>query len=660
MSDKSAPRAAQETAAPIAKAKPLRMKVPKSKERALIREFGLDVTTLTEEEAEKRRSELRVLIKMGKTRGYLTQQEINDHLPEKLVDPEVIEATVKMLNDMGIAVYEQAPDAATLLVAGGAGTATSDEEAEEAADAALSTVDSEFGRTTDPVRMYMRDMGLFELLTREGEIEIAKRIEGGMQAMMQAISGSPLVMAEVLAYADKIATGELAISDVVDGFVVAGEADDYVAEEDTDSFDDSEDDDDGNGGSRAMTRRLEEMKLTALERFAAMRVSFDKLRRAFEKHGHGSAPYRAAQKTLSQQLMTIRFTVKTIDALCGRLRAQVDQVRRHEREIRRIAVDRCGMPQEHFIQHFPPNALNVEWVQAEASKAKPYGAALGRHAAAIQELQSKLIDLQAQGVIPLAELKAINQKMNEGERASLDAKKEMIEANLRLVISIAKKYTNRGMQFLDLIQEGNVGLMKAVDKFEYRRGFKFSTYATWWIRQAITRSIADQARTIRVPVHMIESINKMNRVSRSHLQEHGVEADVATLALKLEMPEAKVREIMKIAKEPISLELPVGDEGDSTVGDFIEDSHNLAPMEAAMQSGLRSVVGELLDGLTPREAKVLRMRFGIDMSSDHTLDEVGRQMDVTRERIRQIEVKAIRKLKHPSRSDRLRTFADGL
>jgi RNA polymerase primary sigma factor len=644
---------------PGTKAKPLRMKVPKSKERALIREFGLDMTTLTEEEVEKRRRELTTLVKMGKTRGFLTQQEINDHLPEKLVDAEVIEAIVKMLNDMGIAVYEQAPDAATLLVAGGAGTAASDEEAEEAAEAALSTVDSEFGRTTDPVRMYMREMGLFELLTREGEIEIAKRIEGGLQAMMLAISASPAIMARILEFGDKIAAGEMTISEVVDGFVVAGEADDYVAEEDVDSFDES-DDDDGNGGSKAMTRRLEEMKATALERFAIMRSSFEKLRRAYEKSGYGSPSYRTAQKALSDQLMTVRFTVKTIDKLCSILRSQVDDVRRHEREIRKIAVDKCGMPQQRFIEQFPPNALNLRWIETEAAAGRPYSAALGRNVPAIQELQTKLVDLQAKAVIPLEELKIINKKMNEGERASLEGKKEMIEANLRLVISIAKKYTNRGMQFLDLIQEGNVGLMKAVEKFEYRRGFKFSTYATWWIRQAITRAIADQARTIRVPVHMIESINKMNRVSRAHLQEFGFEPDAATIALKLDLPEAKVRQIMKIAKEPISIESPVGDEGDTTLGDFIEDTHNVAPMEAAMQSGLRAVVSELLDGLTAREAKVLRMRFGIDMSSDHTLEEVGRQFDVTRERIRQIEAKAMRKLKHPSRTDKLRTYADAL
>ena len=641
------------------KPKPLRVKVPKSKERALIREFGLDVTTLTEAEVEKRRVELTTLVKMGKTRGFLTHQEINDHLPEKLVDAEVIEAIVKMLNDMGIAVYEQAPDAATLLVAGGAGTAATDEEAEEAAEAALSTVDSEFGRTTDPVRMYMREMGLFELLTREGEIEIAKRIEGGLQAMMLAISASPSVMSEILSYGDKIAAGEMGISEVVDGFVVADEADDYVAEEDVDSFDDEEDDD-GNGGSRAMTRRLEEMRVAALERFTSMRLAFEQLRKAFEKAGQGSPAYRKAQRALSEQLMTVRFTVKTIDKLCAMLRSQVEEVRRHEREIRRLAVDKCGMSQQYFIEHFPPNALNLGWVESEASARRPYSAALGRHAPAIQERQTKLAEIQAKSVIPLDELKAINKRMSEGERASRDAKKEMIEANLRLVISIAKKYTNRGLQFLDLIQEGNVGLMKAVEKFEYRRGFKFSTYATWWIRQAITRAIADQARTIRVPVHMIESINKMNRMSRAHLQEFGFEPDAATLALKLEIPEAKVRQIMKIAKEPISMESPVGDDGDTTLGDFIEDTYNVAPMEAAMQAGLRAVVGELLDGLTPREAKVMRMRYGIDMSSDHTLEEVGKQFDVTRERIRQIEAKALRKLKHPSRSEKLRTYSEAL
>ena len=568
-----------------AAAKPLRVKVPKSKQRALIREFGLDTIALTEEDAEKRRGELRALVKTGKTRGFLTRQEIHDHLPEKLFDAEVLEAIVKMLGDMGIAVYEHAPDAAALLMAGGSAAAVSDDEADEAAEAAVSTVDSEFGRTTDPVRMYMREMGSFELLTREGEVEIAKRIEGGLQAMMLAISASPAIVIEILSYGDRIAADEMSIADVVDGLVVDGEADDYVAEEDVDSFDDDEDEEAGSG---AMTRRLDEMRVAALERFASIRTSSDKLRKTLDRSGYGTAAFRKARASLSDEIATLRFTVKTINRLCGMLRAQVEGVRRLERDIRRIAVDRCGMPQEHFIEGFVPHALDLCWASGEAAAGRPYSAALGRQLPAVEELQAKLIDLQARTGMPLDELKAIHEKMNEGERASLDGKREMIEANLRLVISIAKKYVNRGMQFLDLIQEGNVGLMKAVEKFEYRRGFKFSTYATWWIRQAITRAIADQARTIRVPVHMIEASNKMSRLSRAHLHEFGVEADVATLAAKLELSEAKVRQIMKIAKEPVSMEQPVGDEGDTTLGDFLEDTQNVAPMEVAMQSSLRA------------------------------------------------------------------------
>ncbi len=650
---------AAEAAKEEAKAKPLRMKVSRAKERALMREFGLDETMLTEEEVAKRRQELKTLIKMGKTRGFLTHQEINDHLPEKLVDNEIIEAIVSMLNDMGIAVYEQAPDAATLLIAGGTTTTATEEEAEEAAEAALSTVDSEFGRTTDPVRMYMREMGSVELLTREGEIEIAKRIEGGLQAMMQAISASPTTIAEILSMADKLAAGEMQISEVVDGFVSDDEADDYVAEEDFDEFDEEEDDD-GQGGSKALTKKLEEMKMQALEKFGVLRGHFERMRRAFEKEGYKSPAYNKAQASITEDLMTIRFTVKTIERLSDILRSQVDDVRRFEREIRKIVVDRCGMPQDQFIKTFPPNALNLKWAEREIAAAKPYAAIMTRNLPAIQELQQKLIDLQGRAVVPLDDLKDINRKMNAGEKASRDAKKEMIEANLRLVISIAKKYTNRGLQFLDLIQEGNIGLMKAVDKFEYRRGYKFSTYATWWIRQAITRSIADQARTIRIPVHMIETINKMNRLSRQHLQEFGFEPDAPTLAEKMEIPEDKIRKIMKIAKEPISMETPIGDDDDSHLGDFIEDTNTVAPVDAALQAGLRDVVKDILDSLTPREAKVLRMRFGIEMSTDHTLEEVGKQFDVTRERIRQIEAKAIRKLKHPSRSDKLRTYLDNL
>jgi len=649
----------EETGEAKPKAKPLRMKVSRAKERALMREFGLDETALTEEEVAKRRHELKTLIKMGKTRGFLTHQEINDHLPEKLVDNEILEAIVSMLNDMGIAVYEQAPDAATLLIAGASTSTATEEEAEEAAEAALSTVDSEFGRTTDPVRMYMREMGTVELLTREGEIEIAKRIEGGLQAMMLAISASPTTIAEILAMAGRIRSGEAKISEIVDGFVSEGEADDYVAEEDVDFFDE-EDDDDGQGGSKALTKKLEELKNAALVKFDALSTNFDKMRKAFEKDGYKSPSYEKSQHAISSELMTIRFTVKTIEKLCDILRSQVDDVRRYERELRKIVVDKCGMPQEHFIKTFPPNALNRSWAEKEIAANKPYSIVLTRNLPAVQELQQKLIDLQGRAVVPLEDLKGINKRMNEGEKSSRDAKKEMIEANLRLVISIAKKYTNRGLQFLDLIQEGNIGLMKAVDKFEYRRGYKFSTYATWWIRQAITRSIADQARTIRIPVHMIETINKMNRLSRQHLQEFGFEPDAPTLAEKMEIPEDKIRKIMKIAKEPISMETPIGDDDDSHLGDFIEDTNNTAPIEAAMQAGLRDVVKDILDSLTPREAKVLRMRFGIEMSTDHTLEEVGKQFDVTRERIRQIEAKAIRKLKHPSRSDKLRTYLDNI
>ncbi len=639
------------------KVKPLRMKISKAKERALMKEFGLDETVLSEEDMQKRRSRLKTLIKLGKTRGYLTHGEISDHLPDKLVDAETLEVVISMLNDMGVAVYEHTPDAETLLLNNNTPTAATEEEAEEEAEAALSTVDSEFGRTTDPVRMYMREMGTVELLTREGEIEIAKRIEGGLMDMMAAISGSPATIAAVLVMAEDIRENKVVISTIVDGFNNLNEADDYVAEEDFDEFDE-EDDDDGKGGSKALTKKLEELKNAALERFDRMIVLFEKLRKTYDKEGYGTPAYVKAQTALTTELMGIRFTAKTIEKLCESVRGQVDDVRKNERELRRIIVDKCGMPQATFIKDFPPNLLNLKWVEKQAAAGKPWSTTMGRYIPPVQDLQQKLMDLQSRVVVPLEQLKDINKRMNAGERSSRGAKKEMIEANLRLVISIAKKYTNRGLQFLDLIQEGNIGLMKAVDKFEYRRGYKFSTYATWWIRQAITRSIADQARTIRIPVHMIETINKMNRISRQHLQEFGFEPDASVLAEKMEIPEDKIRKIMKIAKEPISMETPIGDDDDSHLGDFIEDSVNTAPLEAAMQAGLRDVVKDILDGLTPREAKVLRMRFGIEMAIDHTLEEVGKQFDVTRERIRQIEAKALRKLKHPSRSDKLRSFID--
>jgi RNA polymerase primary sigma factor len=648
-----------DTSATVEKVKPLRMKISKAKERALMKEFGLDETVLSEEDMAKRRSRLKTLIKLGKTRGYLTHGEISDHLPDKLIDAETLEVVISMLNDMGVAVYEQTPDAETLLLTNTAQTAATEEEAEEAAEAALSTVDSEFGRTTDPVRMYMREMGTVELLTREGEIEIAKRIEGGLMAMMEAISASPATIAEILNMGEDIREGKVVISTIVDGFSNPNEADDYVAEEDFDEFDE-EDDDDGKGGSKALTKKLEELKNEALRRFDRIRELFEKVHKVYDKEGYGTPAYTKAQNALSAELMTIRFTAKTIEKLCDMVRGQVDDVRKKERELRRIIVDKCGMPQETFIKDFPANLLNLKWVEKQAQAGKPWSTVMARNIPPVQDLQQKLMDLQSRVVVPLAELKDINKRMNEGEATSRDAKKEMIEANLRLVISIAKKYTNRGLQFLDLIQEGNIGLMKAVDKFEYRRGYKFSTYATWWIRQAITRSIADQARTIRIPVHMIETINKMNRISRQHLQEFGFEPDASVLAEKMEIPEDKIRKIMKIAKEPISMETPIGDDDDSHLGDFIEDGANTAPIDAAMQAGLRDVVKDILDGLTPREAKVLRMRFGIEMSTDHTLEEVGKQFDVTRERIRQIEAKALRKLKHPSRSDKLRSFIDSL
>ena len=641
------------------KIKPLRMKISKAKERALMKEFGLDETVLSEEDMLKRRLRLKTLIKLGKTRGYLTHGEISDHLPDKLVDAETLEVVVNMLNDMGVAVYEQAPDAETLLLNNTGPTVATEEEAEEEAEAALSTVDSEFGRTTDPVRMYMREMGTVELLTREGEIEIAKRIEGGLMRMMEAISESPATIAEILRLGSEIREGKIVISTVVDGFSNPNEADDYVAEEDFDEFDE-EDDDDGKGGSKALTKKLEELKKEALSRFDTIAALFEKVHKTYDKEGYGTPAYVKAQKALSDELMTVRFTAKTIEKLCDLLRGQVLDVRKKERELRRIIVEKCGMPQEVFVKDFPPNLLNLKWVEKQVASGKPWSTVMARNIPPIQELQTKLAELQARVVVPLGQLKDINKRMNEGETNSRDAKKEMIEANLRLVISIAKKYTNRGLQFLDLIQEGNIGLMKAVDKFEYRRGYKFSTYATWWIRQAITRSIADQARTIRIPVHMIETINKMNRLSRQHLQEFGFEPDASILAEKMEIPEDKIRKIMKIAKEPISMETPIGDDDDSHLGDFIEDSANTAPLEAAMQAGLRDVVKDILDSLTPREAKVLRMRFGIEMSTDHTLEEVGKQFDVTRERIRQIEAKALRKLKHPSRSDKLRSFIDTL
>ena len=634
----------------------------RAKEKQLLKEFG-GKQGMSETDRETTRNKLKQLIKLGKERGFLTYVEINDHLPDDVIDAEAIESIISTFNDMGIAVYDQAPDAETLLISDQSPVVASDDDAEEEAEAALSTVDSEFGRTTDPVRMYMREMGSVELLTREGEIEIAKRIEDGLKHMVQAISACPTTIHEVLTNAEKIQAGTMRIDEVVDGLIDPNaDEDDFrsAAVSPTAPDADFDDDSDDEGATaRAQTARLELLKNTALEKFDHISRWFEKMKVAYEKEGYKSKSYVKAQHEIQNELMSIRFTAKMVEKLCDTLREQVEEVRSLERSIADVSVNKVGMPRDQFISSFPGNETNLRWSEKLASSNPVYIDVLRRNIPAIQDLQQKLIDLQARVVLPLPDLKEINKRMATGEAKARKAKREMTEANLRLVISIAKKYTNRGLQFLDLIQEGNIGLMKAVDKFEYRRGYKFSTYATWWIRQAITRSIADQARTIRIPVHMIETINKMNRISRQILQETGQEPDPATLALRMEMPEDKIRKILKIAKEPISMETPIGDDDDSHLGDFIEDTATLAPADAALHGSMRDVVKEVLDSLTPREAKVLRMRFGVEMSTDHTLEEVGKQFDVTRERIRQIEAKALRKLRHPSRADKLKSFLEG-
>lgn len=607
---------------------------------------------VTPEEYEARRNRLKLLIKLGKDRGYLTYGEINDHLPDDLVDAEAIDGIISTFSDMGIAVYDQAPDAESLLLGENAPVATSDDDVEDEAEAALTTVDSDFGRTTDPVRMYMREMGTVELLTREGEIEIAKRIEGGLKDMVKAISACPTTINEILNHVQRVRDAQAQIDEVIDG-LVDDDGEEYAG---AGVADDTEEDGPAGGMS---SKQVEDLRIKGMAKFEIVGVQFTKMRAAYEKDGYRSKPYLAAQELIQNELMGIRFTAKMVERLADTLRQQVEEVRKIERAVLHTCVDRAGMPRAHFIKVFPGNETNLEWVLGEVASGADYAVTLTRHVPAVQELQQKLIDLQVRVVLPLKDLKDVNKKMATGEAKARKAKREMTEANLRLVISIAKKYTNRGLQFLDLIQEGNIGLMKAVDKFEYRRGYKFSTYATWWIRQAITRSIADQARTIRIPVHMIETINKMNRISRQILQETGAEPDPATLASKMDMPEDKIRKILKIAKEPISMETPIGDDDDSHLGDFIEDNATLAPAEAALHGSMRDVVKEVLDSLTPREAKVLRMRFGIEMNTDQTLEEVGKQFDVTRERIRQIEAKALRKLRHPSRADKLKSFLEG-
>ena len=622
---------------------------------------------------EEQRARLRQLIILGKERGYITYAEINDHLPDDVSDTDQIENIVSMISGLGIQVSEEAPDADSLLMNDGA-TGVTDEDAVAEAEAALSSVDSEFGRTTDPVRMYMREMGQVDLLTREDEIIIAKKIERALRNMVEAISACPSTIEEILGLMQRVRNDEIRVDEVVEAIIdpeeeeaalnaIAEEAAEaaLAVEEEAEAEEDAEEDEevDEEDGAAIASANLEELRQNALAHFEEVAVKFDNMVVVLEKNGSAHPDYVAARQAITEDLLKVRFATRQIESLCESLRQRVNTIRQLERGIRDICVNNVHMPLEYFREHFAPNLVDVNWVENELNRShKDWNNALERFKFSIMEKQTKLLDLQKLSRLSIEELKDINKDMARGERESASAKQEMIQANLRLVISIAKKYTNRGLQFLDLIQEGNIGLMKAVDKFQYRRGYKFSTYATWWIRQAITRSIADQARTIRIPVHMIETINKMNRISRQYLQETGEEPDSAKLAELMEMPEDKIRKIMKIAKEPISMETPIGDDDDSHLGDFIEDINNVAPAEAAMYSSLREVTKDVLESLTPREAKVLRMRFGIDMNTDHTLEEVGKQFDVTRERIRQIEAKALRKLRHPTRSDRLKSFLD--
>ena len=615
--------------------------------------------------AKAQQSRLKELIALGREQGYLTYAEVNDHLPEDISDPEQVEDIIRMINDMGINVSEAAPDADALLLAG----ADTDEAAAEEAAAALAAVETDIGRTTDPVRMYMREMGTVELLTREGEIEIAKRIEEGIREVMGAISYFPGTVANILASFDRAITEGTRLTDIFNGYI---DADDEIAvqptpaaaksttvdakqllddddEEEEEEATDEEDEEAGDGGPDPEV---------AKQRFGAIAEQLAKVEKVLLKHKRNSKQALAAQEELAELFMPIKLVPKQYDALVQEVRDALQRVRAQERAIMQLCVRDAKMPRADFLKHFPNNEINLEWATKLSEGKARYAAALAPLVEEIQRNQQILVDLEESTALTIADIKDINRRMSIGEAKAGRAKKEMVEANLRLVISIAKKYTNRGLQFLDLIQEGNIGLMKAVDKFEYRRGYKFSTYATWWIRQAITRSIADQARTIRIPVHMIETINKLNRISRQMLQEMGREPTPEELGERMEMSEDRVRKVLKIAKEPISMETPIGDDEDSHLGDFIEDSTMQSPIDIATVESLKEATRDVLGGLTEREAKVLRMRFGIDMNTDHTLEEVGKQFDVTRERIRQIEAKALRKLRHPSRSEHLRSFLD--
>ncbi|MDE1922204.1 MAG: RNA polymerase sigma factor RpoD [Gammaproteobacteria bacterium] len=608
--------------------------------------------------ADERQSQLKLLIARGKEQGYLTYVEVNDHLPSEIVDPEQIEDIVNMINDMGIPVYEKAPDAESLLLTDA--TTAPDEEAVEEATAALANLDAEFGRTTDPVRMYMREMGTVELLTREGEIRIAKRIEEGLEAVKIALGSYPGTYDLLLRSHESVKAGQMRLVDVIVGFVDPNAPDEIAQPQNPKMMaleaEEAGDDDEADGDEDEEAIDTGPDPEEAAKRFAAIAKAHHQYVNALDKVGSKDPKTLKLRKKICGELMELKLSPKMFDQLIDNLRQHVTEVRLLEREIMFLCIKQAGMPRKDFISTFPKNETSTRWLDKHIKAKKRYSAPLARFKEEIERRQNKLKDLEGAYHLLINEIKEINREVSIGEAKARRAKKEMVEANLRLVISIAKKYTNRGLQFLDLIQEGNIGLMKAVDKFEYRRGYKFSTYATWWIRQAITRSIADQARTIRIPVHMIETINKLNRISRQMLQEMGREPTPEELAVRMEMPEDKVRKVLKIAKEPISMETPIGDDEDSHLGDFIEDTSVSSPIDSATTESLRETTHSVLAQLTPREAKVLRMRFGIDMNTDHTLEEVGKQFDVTRERIRQIEAKALRKLRHPSRSEQLRSF----